>query len=174
MKPYTLSLIFACSLLLLIGCSTKKQLYTDNYPVENKIFLKPEINGGEIVDKLLYTPDTNIDLPMLINLLTADVGEYAFEPIVVTGKTDWDFLSEQWQYQENHVTYLRKLTLDIKTNTPAFGGSRVILVHLNKDTLYTDKNNLGYVEFRGGATIRLTHHIGIATFKGDIIDVPTK
>ena len=167
MKPYTLLFIFVCSILLFIGCSTQKQFYTDNT-------LESEINGGEIVDERLYTPDMSIDLQTLINLQTADVGEYVFEPIVVTGKTDWDFLSEEWQYQENHQIYLRKLTLDIKTMTPGFGGSRVILVHLNTDTLYTDKNFLEYVDFRGEATIRLTHHIGIATFKGDIIDVPTK
>lgn len=167
MKPYTLSLIFVCSMLFFIGCSPQKQIYTDNSP-------ELEINGGELVDERFYTPDMNIDLQMLINLLTADVGEYVFEPIVVTGKTDWDFLSEEWQYQENHQIYLRKLILEIKTMTPAFGGNRVILVHLNKDTLYTDKNALEYVDFRGEATICLTHHIGIATFKGDIIDVPTK
>ena len=174
MKLYTLSLIFACSLLLLIGCSTKKPPYTDNYSVEDKVSLWSELNGGETVNKLLYIPNTTIDLQTFINLLTADVGEYAFEPIVVVGKIDWDFLSEQWQYQENNVTYLRKFMLEIETNTPLFSGNRVILVHLNKDTLYTDENYLEYVDFRGTETIRLTHHIGIATFKGDIIDVPTK
>ncbi|MDE0324601.1 MAG: hypothetical protein OXN27_11875 [Candidatus Poribacteria bacterium] len=160
MKPYTLSFIFVCSILF-TGCSSQ-QFYTDKSP-------ELEINGGEIV-----TPDTHIELQVLINMLTADVGEYVFEPIVVTGKTDWDFLSEEWQYQENHHIYLRKLTLDIKTTTFLFGGSRVITVHLNRDTLYRDKNSLEYMDFRGDATIRLTRHIGIATFKGDIIDVPTK
>ena len=168
MKPLTFSFIFVCSMILFIGCSPQKQIDTDNSP-------ELEINVGDLVDERLYTPDMSIDLQMLINLLTADVGEYVFQPIVVTGKTDWDFLSEAWQYQENHHIYLRKLRLEIKTMTPAFGGrKRVILVHLNQDTLYTDKNALEYVDFRGEATIRLTHHIGIATFKGDIIDVPTK
>ncbi len=36
MKPYTLLLIFACSLLLLIGCSIPKTSYTNIYSVENK------------------------------------------------------------------------------------------------------------------------------------------
>ena len=174
MKPHTHLLIFACSLLWLISCSTKRPIYTDNYSVQDKIFLRSELNGGEIVDKLLYAPNITIDLQTFINLLTADVGEYAFEPIVVTGKTDWDFLSEQWQYQENNITYLRKLTLEIETSTPLFSGNRVIFVHLNKDTVYTDENYLEYIDFRGREIIYLTHHIGVATFKGDIISVPTK
>ena len=167
-------LIFVCSLFLLISCTVQKPIYTNNYSVEDDLFLMSELNEGESVDELLYTPNTAIDLQTLINLLTYDVGEYAFEPIVVVGKTDWDFLSEQWQYQQNNVTYLRKLTLEVETNTPLFSGNRMILVHLNEDTLYTDENFLEYVGFRDTETIRLTQHVGVATFKGDIIDVPTK
>lgn len=171
MKSYTLLLIFAGSFLFLIGCSPPKIHDTDIYSVENKRFVNTEPNA---VDKMLYIPDTNIELQTLINLLTADAGEYTFQPMVVTGKTDWDFLSEQWQYQRDNRIYLKKITLEIETNTPLFSGRRVIFVHLNKDTLYIDENSLGYIDFRGRVMIRLTDHIGIATFKGDILDVPTQ
>lgn len=171
MKTYTLSLIFTGSLLLCISCAPSKTHYPDLYSVENKRFINTQPDN---VAKRLYIPDTNIDLQTLVNLLTADAGEYTFQPMVVTGKTDWDFLSEDWQYQENKKTYLKKVYLEIETNTPVFYAERVILVHLNKDTLYSDQNNLGYIDFRGRVMIRLTDHIGIATFKGEILDVPTK
>ena len=154
MKPYTLVSVFISSLLLCIGCSSPKQF--------------------SIVAEEPEAPDMHIQLQIPTNLLTADVGEYVFEPIVVTGKTDWDFLSEAWQYQENHRIYLRKLTLDIKVKPLLFADNRKITVHLNNDTVYRDKNSPEYVDFRGDAIIRLTHHIGIATFKGDILDAPTR
>lgn len=171
MKMYTIRLIFLCQLLLLVSCSARNLPDTSNHPTEDKIFFR-----GETINDPRYTQGSAIDWRTLIYLLTADVGEYAFEPLLVTGKIDWDFLSEQWQYQQKYVTYLRKLTLEIETQTrtPLFTRNRVILVHLNKDTLYRDENNLEYVDFRGAATIRLTHHIGVASFRGDIIDVPTK
>ena len=166
MNPYPG--IPACLLLLFIGCSVPKT--HDNNGVENR-FVNTEPNA---IDKIHAIPDTNIALPTLINLLTAAPGEYRFQTMVVTGTADWDFLSEQWQYQRHKRTYLKKINLEIETNTPLFSGLRVIFVHLNKDTLYRDQNNLEYLDFRGKVMVRLTHHIGIATFKGDIIDVPTR
>ena len=36
-----------------------------------------------------------------------------FQPVTVTGTLDWDFGSEEWQYREDRVTYLKKVTLEI-------------------------------------------------------------
>ena len=163
-------MIFTLSLLLLAGCSTENPLCTDNYCVEGKIFLKTDLEVGEPFDRLPAT----VDEQSLIDLLTVDVGEYTFEPVLVTGKIDWNFLSPQWQYRQDGVTYLRKFTLEFERDTGKFGENRVILVHLNKDTVIRDANFREHVDFLGTETVRLTHHIGIAEFRGDIAGTPTK
>ena len=110
----------------------------------------------------------------LINLLTVDVGEYTFESVEITGKIDWDSLDTDWQYRENSVTYLKKVILEIEADQGEFGENRIILVHLNNDTVETDANSTEHVDFLGTETITLTHHIGIAEFNGNIVGAPTK
>ena len=108
------------------------------------------------------------------NLLTVDVGEYTFESVEITGKIDWDFLDTDWQYRENSVTYLKKVILEIEADQGEFGENRIILVHLNTDTVRRDANSVEHVDFLGTETITLTHHIGIAEFNGNIVGAPTK
>ena len=110
----------------------------------------------------------------IVNLLTVDIGEYDFEPVTVTGVLDWNYQSKDWQYRENFITYLKKVTLEIESDTGRFGENRVILVHLNKDTVHRDANFVEHVDFLDTGTIRLTHHIGMAEYKGDIVGAPTK
>ena len=109
----------------------------------------------------------------LIKLLTVNVGG-DFEPIQITGLVDWDFLDADWQYRENRVTYLKKLTLEIEADDGKFGENRVLLVHLNADTVVRDANFIKHVDFLGTETVELTHHIGIAEFRGNIVGAPTK
>ena len=163
-------LLFTFSLLSLNGCSTENPLCTETYCVEGEIFLKTDLE----VDETFETLPASVDEQSLIDLLTVNVGEYDFESVVVTGKIDWDFQSSQWQYRQNSVTYLRKFTLEFERDSGRFGENRVILVHLNNDTVIRDANFREHVDFLGTATVRLTHYIGIAEFKGDIIGAPTK
>ena len=163
-------LILMLSLLLCVGCSTENPLCTDTYCVKGEIFFKEDLNADEPFDRLPAT----FSEQTIVDLLTVDVGEYTFEPVFVTGKVDWDFRSSQWQYRENNVTYLRKFTLEIETDAGRFGENRVLLLHLNKDTVIRDVNFFEHVDFLGTETVQLTHHIGIAEFKGDIVGAPTK
>ena len=114
--------------------------------------------------------------PVATTLPPDDVapGEHTFEPVEVTGIIDWDFRDTDWQYRENSVTYLKKVTLEIEADEGRFGENRVLLIHLNKDTVTRDENFTEHVDFLGTETIKLTHHIDIATFKGDIVGAPTK
>lgn len=152
------------------GCSTENPLCTDNYCIEGEIYLKSELAEDADFDPM---PGT-VSEATLLNILTVDVGEYDFEPITLTGKVDWDFQSPEWEYRENRVTYLKKVILELESDEGEFGKNRVILVHLNKDTVSQDANFVEHVDFLGTESIRLTHHIGIGEYNGDIVDAPTK
>lgn len=156
--------------MFILGCGTENPVCTDTYCITGEVFLRSELEEGQPFEELPAT----VSEQELINLLTVDVGEYRFEPITVTGRVDWDFQDTDWQYRENRVTYLKKVILEIEADAGRFGENRVILVHLNKDTVETDAQFVEYVDFLGTARIRLTHHIGIATFKGNIVGAPTK
>ena len=169
MRLFTFSLI-VIAVVFTLGCSTENPLCTDNYCIKGEIFLKTDLEEDETFDEL---PGT-VSEQTLINLLTVDVGEYTFESVEVTGEIDWDFLDTDWQYRENNVTYLKKVILEIEADEGRFGENRILLIHLNKDTVRRDANFIERVDFLGTETIKLTHHIGIATFKGDIVDAPTK
>ena len=169
MKVLTFSL-FVIAVVFTLGCSTENPLCSDNYCIEGEIYLKSDLEADATFDAL---PGT-VSEETLINLLTVDVGEYTFESVEVTGNIDWDFQDTDWQYRENDVTYLKKVILEIEADEGRFGENRVLLIHLNKDTVSRDANFTEHVDFLGTETIKLTHHIGIATFKGDIVDAPTK
>ena len=139
------------------------------YCIEGKIYLKSELADDVSFDAL---PGT-VSEETLVRLFTVNFGS-DFEPVEITGKVDWDFLHADWQYRENRVTYLKKLTLEIETDSGGFGENRVLLVHLNSDTVIRDVNFIKHVDFLGTETINLTHHIGIAEFNGDIVGAPTK
>ena len=169
-----LTFLFMLVLLIVIavflGCETVNPICSDTYCIEGEIYLKSELEEDATFDDL---PGT-VSEGTLVNLLTVDVGEYEFEAVEITGKADWDFLSTDWQYRENGITYLKKITLEIETDQGSFGENRVLLVHLNNDTVYSDANFAKHVDFLGTETIKLTHHIGIAEFKGNIVGAPTK
>lgn len=154
---------------ILQSCGTENPICTDNYCITGEVFPREDLGDREFTEA-----PGNIDENTLINLLTVDVGEYEFKPVLVTGKIDWDFQSPLWQYRQNRITYLKKVTLEIESDQGRFNENRVILIYLNKDTVEEDSNFNEHVDFLGTETIRLTHHIGIATFKGDIIGAPTK
>ena len=153
-----------------MGCETTNPICSDTYCLEGKIYLKSELAEDATFDEL---PGT-VSEETLVNLLTVDVGEYTFEVVEITGVVDWDFLDSDWQYRENNITYLKKVILEIEADEGRFGENRVLLVHLNKDTVRRDANFKEHVDFLGTETIKLTHHIGIAEFKGDIVGAPTK
>ena len=172
MRYITFLFITAIMMLItmLFGCETTNPLCSDTYCIEGKIYLKSDLEADATFDTL---PGT-VSEETLINLLTVDVGEYTFEEVEITGKVDWDFLSTDWQYSENGITYLKKVILEIEADEGEFGENRVILVHLNNDTVLRDANFTAHVDFLGTETIKLTHHIGIAEFNGDIVGAPTK
>ena len=155
---------------MLLGCETVNPLCSDTYCIEGEIYLKSDLEADATFDTL---PGT-VSEETLINLLTVDVGEYTFESVNITGKVDWDFLDTDWQYRENSVTYLKKVILEIEADQGEFGENRIILVHLNKDTVRLDANFVEHVDFLDTETITLTHHIGIAEFNGNIVGAPTK
>ena len=164
-----LFLIFVL-VMAIVGCETTNPLCTENYCIEGEIYLKSDLEADATFDTL---PGT-VSEETLINLLTVDVGEYTFESVEITGKIDWDFLDTDWQYRENSVTYLKKVILEIEADQGEFGENRIILVHLNTDTVRRDANSVEHVDFLGTETITLTHHIGIAEFNGNIVGAPTK
>ena len=164
-----LFLIFVL-VMAIVGCETTNPLCTENYCIEGEIYLKSDLEADATFDTL---PGT-VSEETLINLLTVDVGEYTFESVEITGKIDWDFLDTDWQYRENSVTYLKKVILEIEADQGEFGENRIILVHLNTDTVSRDANFVEHVDFLGTETITLTHHIGIAEFNGNIVGAPTK
>ena len=155
---------------MLLGCETVNPLCSDTYCIEGEIYLKSDLEADATFDTL---PGT-VSEETLINLLTVDVGEYTFESVNITGKVDWDFLDTDWQYRENSVTYLKKVILEIEADQGEFGENRIILVHLNKDTVRLDANFVEHVDFLDTETITLTHHIGIAEFNGNLVGAPTK
>ena len=170
MKHLLTVILFILIVVFAIGCETTNPLCSDTYCIEGKIYLKSELAEDATFDEL---PGT-VSEETLVNLLTVDVGEYTFEEVEITGLVDWDFLSTRWQYTENGITYLKKVILEIEADEGRFGENRVLLVHLNNDTVRRDANFTAHVDFLGTETIKLTHHIGIATFNGDIVGAPTK
>lgn len=167
---YMTSTLVAMLMIVFAGCGTDNPVCSPTYCVTGEVFLRSELEEGQAFEEL----PANLSEETIANLLTDDVGEYAFESITVTGLIDWDFRSSAWQYREDRVTYLKKFTLEIESDAGRFGENRVLLVHLNKDTVIRDANFREHVDFLGTETVRLTHHIGIATFKGDIVGPPTK
>ena len=169
MKLFIFSLL-VIAIVFTLGCSTENPLCSDTYCIEGEIYLKSDLEADATFDTL---PGT-VSEETLINLLTVDVGEYTFESVEITGKVDWNFQDTDWQYRENNVTYLKKVILEIETDEGGFGENRVLLVNLNKDTVYRDARFTRHVQFLGTETITLTHHIGIAEFNGNIVGAPTK
>ena len=193
MKLFTFSLL-VIALAFILGCSAENPICSTNFCAVGEVFPRSELDANaafsevDVDDSQILTvlveppkptpqttpvpettPESDID-----DLLTVDVGEYNFEPVTVTGKLDWDFLSDDWQYRENRITYLKKVTLEFESDAGEFGENRVILVHLNQDTVQRDANFTEHVDFLGTGTIHLTQHIGIAEFKGNIVGAPTK
>ena len=163
------SLLGLC--VIVCGCETHNPICSETYCLTGEIFERSELSD----DQEFTVLPTRISEQDILNLWTPDV-DIDFEPITVTGKLDWDFRSTEWQYRdrENGITYLKKVILEIEADAGRFGENRVILVHLNKDTVERDAQFIEHVDFLGTASIHLTHHIGIATFKGDIVGAPTK
>ena len=126
MKLFTFSL-FVIAVVFSLGCSTENPLCSTNYCVVGEIFEKSDLEQGQAYDDL----PANISEQSLISLFSIQTpGD--FQPVTVTGTLDWDFGSEEWQYREDRVTYLKKVTLEI-LDEGKFGDNRVILVILNKE-----------------------------------------
>ena len=157
-------------LILTIGCSTENPLCTTSYCVEGELFLKSELDDAASFDDL----PASVTEETLVNLLTVDVGEYTFEPVEISGRIDWEFDDTAWEYTENNISYLKKVVLEIEADDGEFGSNRILLIHLNNDTVSTDANFINHVDFLGIETVELTHHTGIGTFKGNIVGAPTK
>ena len=167
MKLFTFSLL-AIAIVFSFGCSTENPLCTDNYCVEGEVFAKSDLEDGQSYDDL----PASVSEQSLIDLFSIQTpGD--FESATVTGTLDWDFTSENWQYREDRVTYLKKVLLEI-LDEGEFGENRVILVLLNKDTVRRDADSAEHVDFLGTGTINLTEWVNIGTFRGDIVGAPTK
>ena len=186
MRLFTFSL-FIIVVISMLGCSAENPICSTNFCAVGEVFPRSELEDGQafsevdIDDTVIFATlaggDTPVQTtPVATTLPPDDVapGEHTFEPVEVTGIIDWDFRDTDWQYRENSVTYLKKVTLEIEADEGRFGENRVLLIHLNKDTVTRDENFTEHVDFLGTETIKLTHHIGIATFKGDIVGAPTK
>ena len=165
MRNFTLLLL----LLTVIGCEAINPICSDNYCLTGEIFSRADLEEDQEFTEL----PANISEQDILNLWTLEV-DTDFEPVTVTGKVDWDFSSTDWEYTEDSVTYLKKVTLEFETDEGSFGENRVILVELNTDTVQRGADFTEHVNFLGTESINLTHHIGIATFKGDIVGTPTK
>ena len=163
-------LVLLIAIAVCLGCETVNPICSDTYCIEGEIYLKSELEADATFDVL----PGSVNEETLINLLTVDVGEYTFEEVEIRGLVDWDYQNSDWQYREDRVTYIKKIVLEIEIDSGRFGENRVLLVNLNNDTVYRDANFTEHVDFLGNETIRLTHHIGIAEFNGDIVDAPTK
>lgn len=186
MKFFAFSLIVIAAVFM-FGCSAENPICSTNFCAVGEVFPRSELEDGQtfgetgIDDSVIFAtlvgggPPVETT-PVATTLPPDDVapGEYTFEPVEVTGKIGWDFRDTDWQYRENRVTYLKKAILEIEADEGQFGENRVLLVYLNKDTISRDANFTEHVDFLGTETIKLTHHIGIATFKGDIVGAPTK
>ena len=190
MKYITL-ILFAITIVAFAGCEAQNPVCSENFCFVGEAFPRSELDTNQefseanvddsrILAALATTPQPTTTEPETqlesepTDLTTADVGDFAFQPVTVTGLLDWDFQSAAWQYRENRITYLKKVTLEFESDTGRFGENRIILVHLNKDTVRRDANFVEHVPFLDTGTIRLTHHIGIAEFKGNIVGAPTK
>lgn len=168
MKTITFSLFLIAILTFSIGCSTENPICSDNFCVQGVIFPKSELFEDEEFDTL----PNHFTEQSLINLFTVKTpGD--FEPVTITGKLDWDFFSEDWEYWENNVTYLKKVTCEIN-DEGEFGENRVLLVILNNDTVQSDADSTEHVEFLGIASVELTEWVNVGTFKGNIVGAPIK
>ena len=165
MRNFTLLLL----LLTVIGCEAINPICSDNYCLTGEIFSRADLEEDQEFTEL----PANISEEDILDLWTLEV-DTDFEPVTVTGKVDWDYRSTDWQYRENGIIYLKKVTLEFETDTRQYGENRVILVELNLDTVQRDADFTEHVDFLDTESINLTHHIGIATFKGDIVGAPTK
>ena len=165
---YVLMLSAFALMIFTIGCSTENPLCSTNYCVEGEVFAKSDLEDGQAYDDL----PASVSEQSLIDLISIKTpGD--FQPVTVTGTIDWDFTSEDWQYREDRVTYLKKVTLEI-LDQGKFGVNRVLLVLLNKDTVRRDADFTEYVDFLGTGTIQLTEWVNAGTFRGDIVGAPTK
>ena len=156
-------------LVILLGCETENPLCSTNYCITGEIFERSELEDNQTFNEL----PAAINEERVKSFWTLEV-DTEFSPVTVTGQADWDFQSTDWQYRENSVTYLKKLTLEFEADEGRFGENRIILVHLNKDTVRRDEDFVERVEFLGTISVNLTQRIGIATFKGDIVGAPVK
>ena len=165
MRNFTLLLL----LLTVIGCEAVNPICSENYCITGEVFNRADLEDDQEFTEL----DASISEQDIIDLWTLEV-DTDFEPVTVTGLIDWDFRSTDWAYIEDGVYYLKKVILEIESDEGIFGENRVILVELNTDTVRRDADFTEHVDFLGTESINLTHHIGIATFKGDIVGAPTK
>ena len=156
-------------LIAVIGCEAVNPICSENYCVTGEVFSRSDLEDDQEFTEL----DASISEQDIIDLWTLEV-DTDFEPVTVTGKVDWDLTDADWQYREDGISYLKKVTLEIEADDGRFGENRVILVELNTDTVRRDADFIEHVDFLGTESINLTHHIGIATFKGDIVGAPTK
>ena len=153
MRYFLIYTVLMVMIAVFLGCETTNPLCSDTYCIEGEIYLKSELADDVTFDALPGTVSEEtlvIDCNhILYRALSSD-----FEPVEITGKVDWDFLHADWQYRENRVTYLKKLTLEIETDSGGFyGENRVLLVHLNSDTVIRDVNFIKHVDFLGTETI---------------------
>ena len=121
---------------------------------------------------------------VLMGCASRNQPQLEYLPTIVTGEADWDLRNDGWCYYEDEIYYQKKLTVEMDYKTHEVE----ILVHLNDEAVQQDmtdsyvnesnelKGVLEFIDFLGPdpVTVRLTEQIGVAEYRGDILNVPLK
>ena len=166
-SSYSCLLLTVAIISALSGCEAENPICSENYCLTGEIFHRDALGKRKFKEL-----PANVSEQDIIDLWTVEDAK-DFKPVTVSGKFDWDVRGTDWEYEEDGTVYLKKVVLEFEKDTGRHGENRVILVRLNKHTVRRSKG-VSYVDWKGLGKVRLTAHIGIATYRGNIIGAPTK
>ena len=168
-----------CGDLVCVNVFPKDELADDaEYDTFNETALLAFIRDPNTTPDTITTPETEPTAPddaitPETEPTTPETG-YVFEPVEITGRIGWNTINDDWQYTEDRIIYIKKITVEIETDDQAIGENRVLLVHLDPHAIRRDATFKQHVSLFGQAIVRLTKQIGVAEFQGEIVGVPTK
>ena len=171
-------LILILMLFLIVGCSTENPLCTDSFCLLSRDDVSGdviEVDESKVLALIGKTAETVPPADPVIETTPGDTQQsFAFQPVEISGRLDWDFVNDDWQYTENGFDYLKKFILEIETDAGETGQNRILLVHLDPHAVIRDANFKEYIEIFGQKRVKLTEQIGVGEYMGVIIGVPTK
>ena len=176
MKLTIFTIPILLTITMLAGCGTENPVCTDSFclvsrgDVTGEVIEVDESKVLALIGKDATTPGE----PIKDSTPERETNTTAFEPVEITGQISWNTISDDWQYSDGSVIYLKKVIIEIETDEGASGANRVLLVHLNKHTIRRDGNFKTYVQLFGQKIIRLTGVVGIGEYTGEIVGAPTK